>query len=160
MKGLWNYLIASESIALKLIIHVAFTIPVLLCAALLVNSMAADYSESQDVKVKVESVYRKTKYRTKRVSRRVYAKGAPYYVYGIDCRFPSGNLKSIEIPKKKYDYITKGDTVILPVCRGALGMPVIRASEIKTKTNVKPKRHRWPGPMQTPRHNTDNEISI
>ncbi len=73
----------------------------------------------------IERVYYKTRYKKKRISRRVYGRGEPYKVYYIDIRFDNGTNKSLEIPLSKYNRMRKSDRLVFEVRKGLWGIDVM-----------------------------------
>lgn len=129
MRGLWKWMTKSDNITLNLICHLLFTIPLLICVGLSVNYATSGKNIIHE-KAIVERVYRETRYKTKRVSRKVYTRGAPYYAYCMKLRLPTGNIRDIDVKKKIYDRLSKGDTVGIDVSKGILGLSVFDAGNI------------------------------
>ncbi len=97
-----------------------------MAAFYLINYCAADDSTLHTEEAVVERVYSETRYHTKRVSRKVYTRGAPYKVYFADVRFATGQTAKISLDLKKFRRTAAGDTMELRVERGAFGAPVVR----------------------------------
>lgn len=142
----WSRLLHTENLAAGIVCHLLVALPVLLCAALLVNYLGSRGGDSQTVMLKVERVYNKTHYRSKRVSRRVYTRGAPYKVYYIEAAMPDGKNREFQVTHKTYKTINKGDTALVEFRKGLLGMPVIDHREIRPLHPRKERKPRWPGP--------------
>ena len=107
-----------------LIQAVAVTITCLF-AFFLVNFLTAQKAPVQFQDVIVTRVYREQHYKTKRVSRRVYTRGAPYWVYCMEIELADGRHKTVTISKKRYKQVDKDDTVGLATRRGIAGIEVI-----------------------------------
>lgn len=137
MRGLWQWLTGKQNVALNMLCHLIFTFPLLLCAALTVNLFTADKNPVNTEAV-VERVYTETRYHTKRVSRKVYTRGAPYTVYCVEIQFPEGERRHFDIKKKVYNRLSKGDTVSVDVKKGALGMRVFNGSEMRLPEKATP----------------------
>lgn len=129
MRGLWKWVTKSDNIPLNLICHLLFTIPFLICVGLSVNYATSGRNIIHE-KAIVERVYRETRYKTRRVSRKVYTRGAPYYAYCMELRLPTGNTRDIDVKKKIYDRLSKEDTVGIDVSKGILGLLVFDAGNI------------------------------
>lgn len=48
----------------------------------------------------------------------------------MELRLPTGNTRDIDVKKKIYDRLSKGDTVGIDVSKGILGLLVFNASDI------------------------------
>lgn len=137
----WTWLIKSNTIPLIIILNYLAIFPCLSFAALSVNYISAA-RQVEDVKeATVSKVFQETRYRTKRVSRRVYTRGAPYKVFRISFSPIDYNnrILSADVPKKLYDTASRGDTLIVPAAKGALGCEVFFTNKIKLKH---PKNHK------------------
>lgn len=137
MRGLWQWLTGKQNVALNMICHLVFTFPLLLCTALTVNLLTAD-KNPVNTKAVVEKVYTETRYHTKRVSRKVYTRGAPYTVYCVEIQFPEGKKRHFDIKKKVYNRLSKGDTVSVDIKKGALGMRMFNGSEMHLPETATP----------------------
>jgi hypothetical protein len=122
-----------------MICHLVFTFPLLLCTALTVNLLTAD-KNPVNTKAVVEKVYTETRYHTKRVSRKVYTRGAPYTVYCVEIQFPEGKKRHFDIKKKVYNRLSKGDTVSVDIKKGALGMRMFNGSEMQLPETATPEQ--------------------
>lgn len=116
---------------------VVFTI-VVAAALLMGNYFGSDFSAFQEEKVVVDQKIRKTRHHTKRVSRRVYTYGTPYYVYYVDIALPDGTRKEIYVNKKVYDRAHAGDTATVRIGRGPLSFRVLDPNSLK----LPPARHK------------------
>lgn len=90
------------------------------------NYYMADESTSHPEAVEVVAKYREKHYKSRRVSRRVYTRGAPYWTYHVTVEFADGRQKSIEVPKKRYGNIKMGSVRELALQKGLFGMPVVK----------------------------------
>lgn len=150
LRPVWRWLTGSENVAINILCHIVAIWPLILSIALLVNKCNPREPE-REIDVTIERLYRETRYKTRRVSRRVYARGAPYYVYCAELNLPGDKQRDFDIKKKYYDRLMKGDTVGIITYKGILGMQIINASSLhlkKTQTNERKaetsreKRHR------------------
>lgn len=139
LRRMWQWIIGKSNVALILLCHILFTGPLLLCAALTIN-LATSGKNVQPTEAVVERVYTETRYRTKRLSRKVYTRGAPYTVYRVEVHFPEGEKRHFDIKRQLFARLTKGDTISVDVSKGALGMKVFNGSETKL-THHKSNRH-------------------
>lgn len=87
----------------------------------------------------IERVYREKHYQTRRVSRRTYARGAPYWVYKADVRLPEEKIVGFKLTAAQYKSLQKGDTLVIAVRKGALGVPVVDPSMTQFPTLKKKK---------------------
>lgn len=121
MRSVLRWLTGSRNPAIILLCQVFLISPVLLIAALLANMTLAS-PEREQIATEVTRVYKETRYRTKRVSRRVYTRGAPYKAYRMEIEIPGKGRRSLDISKKIYDRVMKGDTIGINVFTGPLGI--------------------------------------
>lgn len=150
---LWGKLTGWSSMAANALVHAVALFLVLSALVLSVNYFAADKEGFSTELALIESRVRKTEYKSRRVSRRVYTRGEPYYVYELELRFAdpgySACSKRVRVPKRQYDALRQGDTVSVAVGRGALGMPVFDDSTIaplhpRSSSRKASRRHRRP----------------
>lgn len=140
-RGLWRWMTGTRNVAINLIGHIVFTFPLLLCAALTINYATSGKHATRE-EVAVTRVYKETRYKTRRVSRKTYVRGAPYPVYFIEIRFHDGRSKDIEVLKKTYDRVSKGDTIGVDVSKGKLGMTVFDGRDLQLPERVKSRKKR------------------
>lgn len=121
MRGLWRWLTGSDSVALALVCQVLSVWPILTCVVLAVNMAGAGHGTSR-VEVPVERVYQETRHQTRRTGRRSYVQGPPYKVCRIDIDVPGAGRRSLDVPRKTYRRLDKGDTIGIDITTGLLGM--------------------------------------
>ncbi len=127
----WEKLTGTGKFYINFPLHmVVFTI-VAAAALLMGNYYGSDFSSFQEEKVIVNQKIRKTRYQTKRISRRVYTRGAPYYVYYVDITLPDGTPKEIFVNRNVYNKAHVGDTATIRMGRGALSFRVIDPNSLK-----------------------------
>lgn len=127
----WEKLTGTGKFYINFPLHmVVFTI-VAAAALLMGNYYGSDFSSFQEEKVIVNQKIRKTRYQTKRISRRVYTRGAPYYVYYVDITLPDGTPKEIYVNRNVYNKAHVGDTATIRMGRGALSFRVIDPNSLK-----------------------------
>ena len=131
----WERFTCTDFFPINFCIQAIVGFSVLIFAFFSVNYFFSDDDAGHTENVTVERRYRETRYRTKRIGRRVVGRGTPYYVYFIEIRFSDGRLKSHQVLKGRYDRIHQGDTMALEVSNGFLDIPVI-----KTRLSSKPKQ--------------------
>lgn len=154
---LWRTITGWESVVWNALLHIVALSALLSAVILSVNYFCARNENFISEKVIVEEKIRKTEYTSRRISRRVYTRGNPYYVYEVELRFLSpdfaGKDKTVRISKKLYDSVRRGDTATVSLGHGALGMPVFND---RTLTPLHPRKKirksRFPGPKYAPRH--------
>lgn len=131
----WAKLTGVDKFALNFPIHlVVFTI-VISSALLMGNYFATDFDSLPEQEVVIEKRLRKTRYRTRRVSRRSYVRGAPYHVYYLQVSLPDGTPKEFYVKKSVYDKTRSGDTVTIRMGRGALSFPVLNANSLQLRVD-------------------------
>lgn len=106
--------------------------PLFMLAMLVVNECYPS-DTPHDMPAVASRVYKETRYKTRRVSRRVYARGAPYKVTCIDVTLPNGDTRSFDVSKKVYNAVSKGDTVDIPVTTGLFGLKWLDSHDIKPR---------------------------
>lgn len=127
----WEKLTGTGKFYINFPLHmVVFTI-VAAAALLMGNYYGSDFSSFQEEKVIVNQKIRKTRYQTKRISRRVYTRGAPYYVHYVDITLPGGTRKEIFVNRNVYNKAHVGDTATIRMGRGALSFRVIDPNSLK-----------------------------
>lgn len=121
---LWGKLTGSGRFYINFPLHVVVFTIVASSSFLMINYFATDFDALPTEKVIIENRLRKTRYKTKRVSRRVYTRGAPYYVYYLKVVLPDSTPMEIYSRKKLYDEARAGDTAVIRMGRGVLSLPV------------------------------------
>lgn len=122
---LWPKVTGTGKVWINYIMQVVVACAFFLLLFYIPNSVFSDKSTNHEEKAVAERVYSKTHYRTRRISRRTYGRGEPYYKYYVDLRFENGSRKSLEIPLKQYNRTRKGDTLRIDIEKGLYGFPVI-----------------------------------
>lgn len=111
-------------------------------AILMVNYSWAYKSAISSELVVVTGRCQETHYHTRRISRKVTVRGAPYQVYFVTLDMPGAGERKMKVEKKIHDSIEKGDTVEVAIGRGILGWPVIKAETVKPLHPRKPKKNK------------------
>lgn len=122
----WRWLTDSGSFILNYICHVVFSCGIFLTAIYGLNFCFSHEDTAKTQQVTVERKYTKTRHHQKRVSRRVYTQGAPYYVYYFRLRFEDGTEKDINVQRERYNRTRYGSTITLSTQTGLFGIPVIK----------------------------------
>ncbi len=116
-------------------------------ATLTANYFTADFNHEPPTKAIIERKYQQTRHRSRRSGRRSYEQGEPYQVYFVDIRLltptdttrqyatQSGKTQEkrqkIELTRKPYSRIHKGDTATVSISKGILRLPVISPSTLR-----------------------------
>lgn len=127
----WGKLTGIDRFYVNFPLHVVVSGIVLSAALLMGNYFATDFDRLPRERVIVEKRITKTRYKTKRVTRRTYTRGAPYKVYYLEISLPGGEHKEVYVPKKLYDKARKGDTATVNIGRGALSFPVFNPHSLE-----------------------------
>lgn len=142
---LWQKITGWEGMVWNGLLHVVVLSALLSGVILSVNYFCASDGNFARERVIVENKYRKTEYQSRRISRRVYTRGNPYYVYEVELRFLKPEFaarnKTVRIPKKQYDALRLGDTATVSLGRGALSMPVFNDRTLNPLHPRKKTRH-------------------
>lgn len=120
----WQWLTQTRSKAINWSLNVVVCSIMGIAAVLMVNYFGKSEGSLHPTPAVIERCYKETKYQTRRVSRKVSVRGAPYKVYRLEIRI-ADHFKNIKVDKKMYDEAAKGDTLYLDYGRGALGIDII-----------------------------------
>ncbi|MDE6247138.1 MAG: hypothetical protein K2M41_04770 [Muribaculaceae bacterium] len=104
------------------------------------NMLYADHDSEYTEKACVVRKYQETHYKSKRITRKTYARGEPYQEYYIELNYSNGMTRSLLIKRSIYKYIHKGDSIDIKFQRGILGIPVIKGIDGKLQKNQAPTR--------------------
>ncbi len=121
----WRPLTRIHNFAVNFLINGVVVGIVISALVLGVNYFAADFDGADPRTGIMERKYTKTRYRSKRVTRRTYTRGEPYKVYFIEVDLPESGVRSFEVRHELYSALRSGDTVTYRETRGALGLEVI-----------------------------------
>lgn len=151
---MWKWLTCRSGFVLNYLCHLSFFTGFLMALMLVINYCVPSDKPFRHEKAEVTKVYREKHYRTRRVSRRVYSRGAPYYVYRADLRLDNGNTSTINLDIKHYNSLNKGDSVGIVVGSGIFGWEELRADSIqypayKNKKHPRRRRPRYSIPSDT-----------
>lgn len=136
LKGAWRKWLKPESAWTPAVTHFAAFILGGVALLLSLNYFGADSSTIHREEVTVVSKETHKRHHSRRVGRRRYTTGEPYYVYDLNLRFSDGRTKSIRVDAARYNRTRTGATLTLPMERGLLGWPVItRSLEAKDTEN-------------------------
>ncbi len=123
---IWKRLTGSDKFVWNYIFHVMFLAGFLLCAFYTINFICADSTTEHTVKGVVEKKYYKTRHKTRRVSRNRYARGEAYREYYFLIALPDGMRKEQSVTINRYNRVSTGDTLNIPLSRGLFGPEVIK----------------------------------
>lgn len=77
------------------------------------------------VDTRVERKYYQTRYHSRRVGRRTYARGTPYKVYMVDVSLPDGRQVTMTVGLERYNRLRKGAQMPVEVTHGFFGADVV-----------------------------------
>lgn len=136
LKGVWRKWLQTESGWTPPVTHFAAFILGGCALLLALNYFGADDSTIHREEATVVSKTSHKRHHSRRVGRRRYTTGEPYYVYDLNLRFSDGRTKSIRVEAAQYNRTRTGATLTLQMERGLLGWPVItRSLEAKDTEN-------------------------
>lgn len=136
LKGAWRKWLKPESAWTPAVTHFAAFILGGVALLLSLNYFGADSSTIHREEVTVVSKETHKRHHSRRVGRRRYTTGEPYYVYDLNLRFSDGRTKSIRVEAAQYNRTRTGATLTLLMEKGLLGWPVImRSLEAKDAKN-------------------------
>lgn len=128
MKSVWHKWLHTESLWGPLAAHFAAIILVGSTLLLSANYFCADDSTIHREDATVVSKETHKRHHSRRVGRRRYTTGEPYYVYDLNLQFADGRTKSLRVDAARYNRTRTGATLTLPMEKGLLGWPVIMRS--------------------------------
>lgn len=105
--------------------------PILLFAMLFINHLCPA-GESTSMEAIIESKYTETRYRSERVSRRVY-RSVPYRGYAINAITENGKIHTFPLSYKEYNAVHKGDTIDIPVSIGIFRIKSLEVADMKVR---------------------------
>lgn len=122
---IWRPITGAQKMMWNFICHTVF-VSVLLTALFYVCNVAfADKSNTSETKVVVLEKYDKVRHHMKRIARNRYARGEAYNTYHLKIRLDNGTTRVLTVPLGKYRRFQPGDSVMLPIAKGAFGVPII-----------------------------------
>lgn len=98
-------------------------------------------SSSTHRRVVIERRVEETHYRSRRVSRKVYTRGAPYQVYYFIIK-AEGECIKVKVDKKVYDSARKGDHAEMVMKKGYFSMPVFCPNTLRLESPRPVNNHR------------------
>ncbi|MCM1370215.1 MAG: hypothetical protein NC204_07590, partial [Candidatus Amulumruptor caecigallinarius] len=134
LRNVSHWLVGFERQWLNSVVCGLVIYPVLLLSLLLIDRINAREAEG-NMEAVVSRVYKQTRYKTRRVSRRVYARGAPYKVNCIDVVLANGDSRSFDVKRLIYDSVNKGDTIDIPVSTGMVGLKWLESGNVKPRVS-------------------------
>ena len=138
----WQGLTQSKSFLPNFICNLLFSTFLLTSAYYILNSVIPVGSTKENVEV--ISKFREKHYRSERVGKNSYKRGAPYYTYHISVKLPNNREKNIQLPHSTYSRIKSGEEIRLVFTKGCLGETMIDTSTILQNNPqlAKPERKR------------------
>lgn len=115
-------------------IYIILAYPLTIAGILAVNSIFSLSAETPE-RVFVSRVYKEKRYKSRRVSRRVHVRGAPYYAYCIKIEFDNGDTRTIDINKSFYKQVRKGDFLTVYKRTGIMGITTFEPNRICQNSN-------------------------
>lgn len=122
---LWQRVSMTERFVWNLLCHTVAVTGLLAALFYIGNYALADTAAQREEKTVVLKKYRETRHRTKRLTRKTYARGEAYYVYYAEVAFGDGRTKSIQLTARHYSRLKVGNILPLRVAPGFFGVPVI-----------------------------------
>lgn len=135
----WRWLTSMPQPWINIGANIIVMTGVLLIALLFINNTCGEGEIRSEMGI-VEKVYRETHYHSRRVSKGVYARGAPYYVYKGKIALSDGNMVDIRLKFKEYQALSKNDTLNVKIRRGYFGWEQVLTDSIKLPTEKKRKK--------------------
>lgn len=125
---IWRPITGSQKMLWNFICHTVFISIFLTALFYICNQALADKSNTNETKAIVVEKYDKVRHHIRRVSRNHYAQGEAYNTYHLKIRFDNGTTRVLTVSFGKYRRYQAGDTITLPIAKGALGAPIILQS--------------------------------
>ncbi len=123
MSGFWMWLTDTSSRWFGVVCGMVAMTGVAMLSFYGTNAWAAD--ETVTVQASVERRYTQTRYHSRRVGRRTYARGAPYKVYKVEVRLPDGQLTTFDVGFERYNRARKGKQIPVELTHGLWGADVV-----------------------------------
>lgn len=123
---IWRYVTSNDRFWVNYLCHLIFTTSLCLFLFYFLNFISPRKGSLHTEAVTVERLYSETHYHSKRVSRRVYTRGAPYKLYYAEVRFADGATKPLSVKLQQFNRLHKGDTIRLNLEKGLFGFPLVR----------------------------------
>lgn len=121
----WRWLLGTSSQLLSITCQLILFAPVLFCLMLFINVSFARSGESTALRGVIVRGSRDESYHSRRISRMIYSRGAPYYEYTFDIKLDNQSIKSVDVPYGLYRHSYVGDSIEIRVFPGGLGMDII-----------------------------------
>lgn len=122
---IWRPITGSQKMAWNFICHTIFFSILMGGLFYICNLAFANKSEVNETQVEIVGKYSKVRHHMRRVARNRYAQGEAYNTYHLKIRFDNGTTRVITVPFGKYRRYQPGDSIQLPIAKGALGAPII-----------------------------------
>lgn len=142
MQRMWRWLTGKQGFLLNYLCHVLFFTSIISMGLLICNYCLPTQKEVRHEKCVITRVYREKHYRTKRINRRVYTRGEPYYLYMANIQLADGRDIPVDIGFDRYRYLHKGDSVRVSLCKGFFGWDELMADSIVYPRKRKKKKTR------------------
>ena len=127
---IWRPITGSQKMAWNFICHTIFFSILMGGLFYICNLAFADKSEINETQVEIVGKYHKVRHHMRRISRNRYARGEAYNTYHLKVRFDNSTTRELTLPLGKYRHYQIGDSLNLPIAKGALGAPIILQSQI------------------------------
>lgn len=107
-------------------IAIAFLTGILTCGFYMTNMICADEESEYTERAFVKRKYQETHYKSKRVTRKTYARGAPYQEYYLEVEYADGRTGHLLINKSLYSRVSSQDSIEVKMRKGLWGIPVVK----------------------------------
>lgn len=121
----WRRLSGVSTVAVHIIGHFAAATGFFLLGILALNYLFPREATRHTERAVVERKVQETRHHSRRVGRRRYVQGDPYYVYFAELRMENGREKKISISRDRYYSLRTGSEVEIEVTTGLLGYKIL-----------------------------------
>lgn len=128
---IWCPLTGCRKVWLNFLLNIAVAAGILSGAIFSLNYWLAEESSDTVVTAAVTARYSETRHYTRRLGRRLSARGNPYKVYFVRLALPGGREKDFRVDAGQYNRLRNAAEVDLTVEEGFLFMPVVKEFRIK-----------------------------
>lgn len=124
----WSVVTSSNNRFVNFSAHVVAGTGLALLLSMGINFIPAPWAQAHTETVAVVRTYKSEHNKTRRVRRNTYAPtGEKYYRYHAVVRMSGGTIKTLDIPRSRYNALRNADSMSVIVRSGFVGIPMVRA---------------------------------
>ncbi len=124
----WSVVTSSNNRFVNFAVHVVAGTGLALLLSIGINFIPAPWAQTRTETVAVVRTYKSEHNKTRRVRRNTYAPtGEKYYRYHAVVRMTGGMIKTLDIPRSRFNSLRNADSMSVVVRSGFAGIPMVRA---------------------------------